>query len=1266
MKYLRALISIFVIVLFTSWITSVANAASTIQLLSPAVGDSVGRHTEIRWIASDPVGFPSRPVSLYYSIDNGNSYQLINQDVENDGREWWWVGDKQDTTEARVKIEIVNLNNEIAIAESERFNIISIPYTYLLSILPSVLVGGTTQEISWQAYDAGNDLVSLPVSIYYSTDWNGPWNAIVTDQPAAGTYIWNVPLLNTDSAKLKIEAVDSEGNKGEDIWSFSIRSDLPSLGLISPNGGESLIAGQNYTIEWGVDNPIGLQEFPFTLYYSDNGFDCVEIAEGLGKHERSYDWLVPSLASSNVTIKLTMTDIFGQIYEDESSAPFTVSIPPIGKIYSPNGGEVLKGGGTFEVTWNMIGEGLSPSDYTVNIKYSVNDGEWQDIALGEINDGSYSWSLPAIENTLVKIKTEVVDAGGGIFASDESDSCFIIDSTPPAIVINRPQEGDVWENKDNRLRIAYQATDNVGIPAWGISLYYSNDGGTSYQYLTSLSFSGTVINDDNYRWIPSAIDTSDAKIKVEARDQAGWVTTVESETFTAVTFPDVDIISPGWGMTIWKGGTLQTITWSASDQGNDLISNPITIKFSSDEGQSWQVIASEEANDGSYTWLVPELDLSSWLGKIRVEAVDDDGHVGYDMRSLGIDSTPPAVTLTTPNGSENLYAGQNYYIGWEASDAVGLFTTSLYYSIDGGVNYSSIAPEVSCWCPYSWTLPEVDSSNLKVKIEVFDQVGHVATDESDAVFSIVILPFGTVLAPDGGEVYMSGYTISIQWKSGGDGIDPADYLINLSYQVDDGERQPIATGEANDGSYLWSPSDIDSSKVKVKVEAIKDGEVITIDESNDYFTIRGSYSSSGIIVKSPSSEEVWTAGSTYRISWEAASGYTLIENDPITIYLRYTFEDNLFLVFIAQDIPGTGNYFDWTIPSGIQAASATIEVSTWGWQYLYGKSETFSIVTEMSEKNVFRNPEGQEKVIFKEDSSSGVEWVQFERVEIPEEPMAGAEALEKALKISSNISELSEMFEIYMPAPSGADNLRVFRWDSEENKWIDMSAVQLGDTLIFESNCFGTFAVFEIVDFEEPRVDNLKINGRSVSDGDSINSKPTLQLDILDNYGVDASQTFVSVDGTEPKSLSGSQIEAAQTGSSISLSYTFSESEKLSLGDHTFKISAADEVGNTSVVWEATLHVVGDSISGLLIYPNPYKLGDPDYMKFDGLTEDIRVRIYDIAGDLVWSGQNTPGATSLTWNVTNSAGNQIAPGVYFYIAASNSGGKQSGRIAIIR
>jgi hypothetical protein len=209
------------------------------------------------------------------------------------------------------------------------------------------------------------------------------------------------------------------------------------------------------------------------------------------------------------------------------------------------------------------------------------------------------------------------------------------------------------------------------------------------------------------------------------------------------------------------------------------------------------------------------------------------------------------------------------------------------------------------------------------------------------------------------------------------------------------------------------------------------------------------------------------------------------------------------------------------------------------------------------------------------------------------------------------------------------------------------------------------FTIAKIYDTTPPTISCVRIAGRSFIPGDSIPSCPEFSAEINDDYGLDISNIFIVVDNDQPKKLNSASIQSETTNKNIAASYKFSESEKITTGSHAFKITAADEVGNTSS-WEAALFVVGDSIPGLLVYPNPYKLGTTGGVKFDGLTEDIKVRIYDIAGDLVWVGQNASGSASLTWGIVNSSGRQLAPGVYLYVVTTNSGGKQSGKIAIIR
>jgi hypothetical protein len=1248
-----------------------------VTLLAPLGGEGI-ENTEysIRWQATDDTGLPSRPVRISYSTDNGSSYTVITSDTENDGECWWWMRSISDTSQARIKVEVRDLAGNVGTAESSNFSIVSVPYVEWTNSIPSVLMGGATQEIAWRAQDAGDDLAPNSVTLKYKVGSSGSWVNIAADQTTEGTCLWTVPSIDSSGVYLRAEARDTLGHAGGgyDCW-LSIRTNPLIITVNAPNGGQNLTAGQNYRISWSVSNGIGLQQYPYSIYYSiDNGATYALIVNGLNRNTYFYDWQVPIVSSNIAKIKVTAADVAGQVFFDESDNVFSIQVPPLGTVRYPNGGEVLRGGSTYEVRWYSTGEGINPSDYTVNLKYSVAGGAWENISLGESNDGSYVWSVPALNSSQVKVRVEIVNTGGQVVASDESNSYFTIDSTPPAIVINRPQEGYVWENQNGWLRIAYQATDNVGIPAWGISLYYSGDGGISYQLLTSLSFSGTVVNDDNYRWISNAVDISNAKIKIEARDQAGWVTSIESGAFRVVTVPLVSITSPSWENNIWRGGSTQTIRWNASDAGNNLAVNPITIKYSVNGGTTWEVIASGEANDGEYSWLVPTIDSAN--AKIRVEAVDVDGNVGFDTENLYIDSTPPAVTLTAPNGGENLYSGQSYYIRWTATDAVGLSNVSLYYSTDGGATYLPIALGTSCWSPYLWAVPQLNSSSVKIKIEAADLAGYVATDESDAVFSITVPPFGTVLSPNGGEEYYSGWPITIRWHASGEGIAPADYLINLSYQVDDGGWQTVATGETNDGSCPWTPSSsINSLKVKVKVETVRDGQATATDESDAYFSVRSYGANPGIIVKSPSSGEVWTAGSTYRISWEAAPGYNLNDSDRYHIYLTYIYDNAFFYVPITSEALVPAKTCTWRVPSGINTSAATIEVYTLYSGYLTGRSGLFSISAPASSQpgspslesnGMFEDEVTGARVIFPEGATAQpVSTVNFSNIDLPESPPAGAVSRGGAIGISSSISNLLKSVEISLSIPEGVSNPRAYIYDEGTGKWSykDLKSIGWADGKVsFKSDKLGTFAVFDIVDSSGPSITEIKINGRFINNLDSIISKPNLTVNVIDNYGVDASAIYLSVDGSAPKTFSISSLKASAVVEAVTGSYLFSETEKLPAGSRSFKITAADEVGNMST-WETTLHVLGDSVPNLVLYPNPCKADDS--VTFEA-SEDITVRLYDISGALVWSGQSASGTWKVTWNTVNSTGSSVASGVYLYVVTSNSGGKQSGKLAIIR
>lgn len=103
---------------------------------------------------------------------------------------------------------------------------------------------------------------------------------------------------------------------------------------------------------------------------------------------------------------------------------------PTVTVTSPNGGEYLKGGGSWTITWTASDTNMAPNP----IKIEYWDGSaWQTIADGEANDGSYTWNpVPSIDIATAKVRVTATDLAGNS-ASDESDNPFTIDSTKPVV-----------------------------------------------------------------------------------------------------------------------------------------------------------------------------------------------------------------------------------------------------------------------------------------------------------------------------------------------------------------------------------------------------------------------------------------------------------------------------------------------------------------------------------------------------------------------------------------------------------------------------------------------------------------------------------------------------------------------------------------------------------------------------------------------------------------------------------------------------------------
>ena len=203
------------------------------------------------------------------------------------------------------------------------------------------LLGGSVSVINWTASDPNGDNTLQSFEIRLSIDGGANYNTIIASNLSgtARTFNWTVNSgINTNSARIRVIATDNTGATGQDDSNanFSITDPGITVELLTPNGGESILAGQTYRINWEVPVASAAQVRGFDLFLSTDGgttFNTSIISNpvnpALGPGIRFYDWMVPANigCTSMGRVLIVATSITGARSTDMSAANFSTVGP---------------------------------------------------------------------------------------------------------------------------------------------------------------------------------------------------------------------------------------------------------------------------------------------------------------------------------------------------------------------------------------------------------------------------------------------------------------------------------------------------------------------------------------------------------------------------------------------------------------------------------------------------------------------------------------------------------------------------------------------------------------------------------------------------------------------------------------------------------------------------------------------------------------------------------------------------------------------------
>lgn len=232
-------------------------------------------------------------------------------------------------------------------------------------------------------------------------------------------------------------------------------------------------------------------------------------------------------------------------------------------------------------------------------------------------------------------------------------------------------------------------------------------------------------------------------------------------------------------------------------------------------------------------------------------------------RRLNVFNAIRIFQLTDPNGGEAARVGSNVSITWDSKGFPTTNRVKIDLSRDGGLTYPETlaAAEIDDG-QFDWTVTGPLSDQCRVRITA--SLDITQKDASDADFRIVDGSLD-VDAPNGGEIFLYGQTVDIEWTAL-DFAGPADNpTVNIDLSRDGGATwAQLFTNTPNDGIESWTATAPATPDALIRVTAVAFPEFT--DESDDVFEIREPPS---VTLTHPNGGETFVEGRPTTITWDS-------------------------------------------------------------------------------------------------------------------------------------------------------------------------------------------------------------------------------------------------------------------------------------------------------------------------------------------------------------------------------------------------------------
>jgi len=681
----------------------VGNRPPVVRLVWPQADEHIEQEAAILWRALDPDGDPLH-IDLYYSDNGGRAWFPLAEGLENTGYYLWRVLFLPPGNQYRIRIvardryaQAIDENSGIFTVESA-----PAPSLSLLSPLDGQTISGV-QFIRWFTRDVA---ISPKIEIRLRPQNDVEWQALATNLPDHGLYIWDTARHQDGVYELQLSATTSNGQsikaKPIQVTIANTPNHRPQVRLLAPRGGEHWAGFREIRWQaWDMDQ----EPLTATIQISKDGGKHWEELSQMDAQIASYLWdTSQTFASNGVLLRVRVSD--GNL-----SSTASVSAPLV----------LLNDGNTPPSVWVFRPIDPLGSSQAQILRWLAEDREGTPLYLDawlETVDGSRCLVGRNLANTGEHFFEAAIDPEQRyrfcMVADDETyrtESCSAIwqprrpEGQLPELEIRAPKAKATLEGQ---VDVEWTASDPLG-ESLRIRLEYSINGGKSWTYLSERSTST-----DRYTWDTTRLPNGPCLLRVTA-DNGHFK---RRRTIGPLLIRNPGRERPRVSLVVseasarWNGN--QEILWRATDPDGDPLQ--ITLAYSVGPNGPWKNIAQALDNRGTLVWdtsRVPNttdlwLRISASDGRFTQEAYA--GPVQIENR------VNPRVTLQTPEG--NLWAGE-VSLSWYSilPETTPSARVSLQASIDGGRSWQEIAGGLDPSGKLRWDTRQI-GDNIPVQLRI--------------------------------------------------------------------------------------------------------------------------------------------------------------------------------------------------------------------------------------------------------------------------------------------------------------------------------------------------------------------------------------------------------------------------------------------------------------------------------------------------------------------------------------------------------------------